>query len=279
MLVLQKQNLTLANKYGSYKILKCADCGTGYTTPRHIEDESYDELYSTDYYTPHLVENFSMRMKSKFIFNNRINKIQNYIGSGRILNFGCGDGSFAKQFSKDKWQRYGYDISSPAQELAKSKGIKIFDFKEASPLKFDIVTMIHAIEHIENPLDLLDQIKSITINKGYLLIEAPNYVSFWSKLFGIHWPPNNDVPRHLNHFSPDGLIKLMAIAGYHKVQNTHSFIANVLFTSYLFAGLFRSKLKNNLISLIATVLTLPITMTIIIFGNRDSIEILFQRND
>lgn len=269
-------NLLPYANYNKFKLLKCSSCQTAYTIPRNSVQ---DELYNTEYYTPQLLERLSEWMKTKVIFRNRINKIEKYIRKGMVLDFGCGNGSFLSSFDDRRWQRFGYDTSLSAMELTISRGLERHDFYKGPHTDrfFDLITMIHVIEHIENPIKLLERIKKTTKKASFIVIEAPNFSSFWSKLFGMLWPPNNDIPRHLNHFSEIGLNQLMKKAGYRKLENTHSMLSSVLFTSYLFARLFESITHNKLISVSATAIALPVITAAHLLGNRDSLEMIFER--
>jgi 2-polyprenyl-3-methyl-5-hydroxy-6-metoxy-1,4-benzoquinol methylase len=73
-----------------------------------------------------------------------------------------------------------------------------------APKKADMVTMIHSFEHMTNPREVLDNIRSNLLNdNGYVYIEVPN-------LFGS---PLND-PTHLFTFSMESLRYMLNISGF-----------------------------------------------------------------
>lgn len=93
----------------------------------------------------------------------RINFINDKMGiSGkRILDYGCGAGNLVKMLNC-----CGYDIDN--------KG-----FSKKPEGKFDIITMFHVIEHIENPTDELRKIKDML--SGFIVIETPNAADYLLK--------------------------------------------------------------------------------------------------
>jgi SAM-dependent methyltransferase len=260
------------------KVFMCNTCGTG-----NVEENSLykdKQLYQDDYYKPFVFPKLTAQLKRVFLFNKRIAVIEKYCKGGSVLDFGCGDGAFISTFTKSLWKRYGYDSNKKTAELLSSKNIVFWDFnskesKETS--KFDVVTCIHVLEHLEKPGGYLTRISDKTKTGGFLLIEVPNFTSFWSKVFKENWPPNADVPRHLTHFSPEGLITLLNNSGYELVKKVGSPISDLLFTCYIFSVLFKSKVTNKLLVLGGTLVLTPLIFLIQVLGHRDSIEILFKK--
>jgi 2-polyprenyl-3-methyl-5-hydroxy-6-metoxy-1,4-benzoquinol methylase len=124
-----------------------------------------------------------------------------YTFSGKVLDLGCGDGSFVKYCKSKGVDAVGLDINN---------GIDL----ESSALpfrneKFDIVYMGSVIEHIEHPSVMLSQIKRVLKKYGILVVITPNIDQC---KFGFY----ND-PTHVKPYNPAGIAEIMAIFGFEKL--------------------------------------------------------------
>jgi len=139
-------------------------------------------------------------------------------GNGRILDVGCGPGKVMRVLRDRGWDVYGVDFSALAIEHARARlGLNVTcgdllqaHYKEAF---FDVVMFNHSLEHLHNPLETLRETCRILKPGGLLLVTLPNARSFEAWLFGrwwVHW----DVPRHLYHFTPETLSRLIEKAGF-----------------------------------------------------------------
>lgn len=78
----------------------------------------------------------------------------------------------------------------------------------------DVVTLMNALEHVNDPFELLGQLSRILRPGGLLLIDVPNnsVVSFRGSL-RRRWPIL-DLGEHINHFVPGTLDRLLIRAGF-----------------------------------------------------------------
>ena len=111
----------------------------------------------------------------------------------KILDVGCGDGSFIKQF-KDKRQIFGLDRSKKAiQKVNKLglNGIRLNISNEKFPFEndyFEIVYMGDVIEHLLNPDFAIMEIQRVLKPEGFLILSTPNLACWYNRLlllFGI----------------------------------------------------------------------------------------------
>ncbi len=103
-----------------------------------------------------------------------------------ILDFGCGTGVLQEEFEKRfNAKGFGIDISKKAINYCKKRGligVKLFD-GEKIPFKsesFDLVTAIDVLEHIDNDLGALKEIKRVLKKKGLAILLVPAHQSLWS---------------------------------------------------------------------------------------------------
>jgi 2-polyprenyl-3-methyl-5-hydroxy-6-metoxy-1,4-benzoquinol methylase len=137
--------------------------------------------------------------------------------TGRLLDFGCGDGQFMSRMAEAGWNVSGIEPDPKAvQALRARKGFDVraslADFGEGAEA-FDVVTMSHVIEHVTDPIGTLRSLRRILRPGGLLLITTPNAASLGSRVFGKYWR-GLEPPRHLNVFTPRSLQRALAEAGF-----------------------------------------------------------------
>jgi SAM-dependent methyltransferase len=115
------------------------------------------------------------------------------------------------------WVTTGFDVTDNLAEPVRKAGIPIFtgnlDVLQDQEGSFDLVTMWHVLEHLHDPAADLRLVRRLLADGGSLLIEVPNSDSIIAKLFRADWVPW-DLPRHLSHFTPDSLRRMLEEAGF-----------------------------------------------------------------
>ena len=100
--------------------------------------------------------------------------------TGRLLDIGCANGNFLRAFGSTfpNWQLSGAEFDSKhASELfSLEKFEKLYTGGiEKIEQRFDFVSMIHTLEHIENPLPFLIAARALLNPSGYIFIQVPHY--------------------------------------------------------------------------------------------------------
>lgn len=110
----------------------------------------------------------------------RIKKIKNIvvkINNCRLLDVGCGwEARFLKQMEPFIASGVGIDFKVPDIKTDKIKTIK-YTIKKEIPFKdntFDIVTLLAVLEHLEKPLDAINEIHKVLKPNGLILITVPS---------------------------------------------------------------------------------------------------------
>lgn len=136
---------------------------------------------------------------------------------GKLLDFGCGNGSFLLHARSAGWDVVGVDFDARAVNAARSHGIDVrlggIDSLDYEVEHFDVITLAHVIEHLHNPIEALQACFKLLEPGGYLWIDTPNISSDGHGLYGPHWR-GLEPPRHLVLFTPDSLQKALRTVGF-----------------------------------------------------------------
>jgi 2-polyprenyl-3-methyl-5-hydroxy-6-metoxy-1,4-benzoquinol methylase len=230
-LLLEAPDLAAGSSGMWFPIAQCQDCGLCYTCPRPSEN-AISQFYADDY-APHRATSAPAKRGQRWRLWRKARTMllenQPIHGMGRLLDFGCGNGSFLRRMKERGWIVTGLDSSpSLAQYLRKECGLRCvigsLPHPELGDGSFDVITMRHSLEHVHHPLEVLRAAYRLLAPGGLLVVSTPNIDSLPYKWFGRHWW-GLDLPRHLTHFTPDTLQLMLARAGFdvgrvHMVRHT-----------------------------------------------------------
>jgi 2-polyprenyl-3-methyl-5-hydroxy-6-metoxy-1,4-benzoquinol methylase len=128
---------------------------------------------------------------------------------GRLIDIGCGNGAAIVNFSSalPGWKLSGSELADKAlsrlQKLPNFEKLYTVDVADI-PGKFDVVTLIHALEHMPAPHDTLTASRARLVDGGHLLIEVPDLETS---------PFDIAVADHRSHFTRATLGYLASRAG------------------------------------------------------------------
>lgn len=178
----------------------CQNCTSKYTgvIPKNIKDV-YDNKAQFNFHLKSYEKNRKYRVKR--FGRERVNLITKFKKKGELLDIGCGDGWFFEAAMK-KFNVSGIEENIQLCEFVKEK-LKIDVFHSLKNLKknfFDVITLFDVIEHVEHPIEFLNQISNFLKKGGVILIFTPN-----SDSLGFHFlkEKNNLIipPYHLTYFN------------------------------------------------------------------------------
>ncbi|MFN4261206.1 MAG: class I SAM-dependent methyltransferase [Gemmataceae bacterium] len=209
-----------------FAVVQCQNCGLCYTNPRP-DAGSIQHFYPASY-RPHQTSEPRRQRKWKLTKPWRgARKERHFLtwhGQGRLLDFGCGGGSFLRRVHDQGWQVTGIDVSSDAvarirAEFGLHALVGSLPHEELSPESFDVITMWHVLEHVHEPLRILREAQRLLVPGGHLYVAVPNIDSLPFRWFKQYWF-GLDLPRHLTHFTPPSL-QLMLEHAHFRVGPIH----------------------------------------------------------
>lgn len=137
------------------------------------------------------------------------------ISGKKVLDVGCGEGTLLELIRRKGNDVAGVDISHSGVDKTKAKGVICFlaDISnERLPFyddEFDMVTCLETVEHVENPLRCLQEIKRVLKADGTLIISIPN-----PKILHPYCYPGLFQLRHFKEFLRINDFEIRRIAGW-----------------------------------------------------------------
>jgi SAM-dependent methyltransferase len=200
----------LRGEKNGHAVYRCRECGSLHS-PRFALD--YDGYYDES--------NLSVPDFVDHQLDRAVRDLQVYRKTNRLLDIGCGAGSFLKAARRGGWDAVGLEVSARAAAHVRTQGLEVFlgDLSGAPyPAEhFDVITAIELIEHVENPLAMLEKVKRLLRPGGVLWGTTPNVQSFSSRVLGLGWS-TVWPPEHLQLYSLSGVKRLICAAGFRNVR-------------------------------------------------------------
>jgi 2-polyprenyl-3-methyl-5-hydroxy-6-metoxy-1,4-benzoquinol methylase len=153
-----------------------------------------------------------MRPRSEVLVEN-LQALPGTPRSGRLLDVGCGNGVTLRAFAQlGGWTLHGLELHD--RNLASLSAIAGFQTlhtcaPEELSESFDLITVIHALEHFPDPCTSLRQLRSRLQRGGALFVQVPNAAAN---------PFDYVVADHLCHFSPRTIEVLLQRAGFRRIK-------------------------------------------------------------
>ncbi|MFA5022541.1 MAG: class I SAM-dependent methyltransferase [Patescibacteria group bacterium] len=208
----------------SRNVLECQDCGLNFLEPKNKDLKEY---YQQDYrqlYTPVIgkklssKETFEMYLPQQQIHLDQLKDILK--PEMKVLDVGCSSGHFLYSIKDKVKEVTGIEFNKDDAEFVnKELGIKVYSQPIAETdlpqQHFDLITAFQVLEHVQDPINFLVDLKKYLKPDGYICLEVPNvcdallylyqiepYAAFWFR------------EPHLFNFSPKTLGLVLEKAGF-----------------------------------------------------------------
>lgn len=201
-----------------FELYDCDDCGFRFTQGVPVETE-IGKYYETPDYISHTdtrkgfmnkiyhhVRSYMLGKKARLVI-----RVSKKIG-GSLLDVGAGTGYFAHEMDLRGWKVTAAEKSEAARSYAQKtfSDLQVIDSADISQLedkRYDVITMWHVMEHVENINAEWELLSRLLKDRGRLIIAVPNCASADEAIYKTDWAAY-DVPRHLWHFTPDTMRRM-----------------------------------------------------------------------
>jgi SAM-dependent methyltransferase len=225
---------------GEFEVLRCASCQTAWRSnmyrPEQVaamyEDEPYEEHpffgYDSDAETLRKVPRYRR-------FQHGLEVIEREVGVGRLLDVGCGAGTFMAIAAARGWDVYGVEMNEAlCTEVDKAVGAGrvtcgAFEALDPEEHRYDVITMWDVIEHVLDPVAFVERAQRMLRPGGVIVICTPDEESVLAgtgkwihRVSGGRWsyPALALHPRyHTFFFSGTSLENLFTARGMHVVES------------------------------------------------------------
>ncbi len=199
-----------------YQLVRCSSCSLVWLEPPPAPTEMgehYGEAYDRA---------ISRAGKDARFWAGRRATVLKYKPGGTVLDLGCSSGGFLTSLAGPSWNLFGVEMSESVARVAEAScGAQVFvgDILDApfQPESFDVITCFHVFEHFYQPSQVLAKVHQWLKPGGIFYAEMPNIDSLDASIFRSYWH-SLELPRHLYHFSPRSLRRLLIDAGFSELQ-------------------------------------------------------------
>ena len=163
-------------------VLKCDRCGLVFLDQKdHINSTFYEQggmgktldLGNITGTTDHIDTEKRFKLHKELFINKK------------ILDFGCGQGSLLKKIKTSGIAKelFALEPSNKHQENLKGD-FKVFpDIEEIPAESMDVITLFHVLEHIKDPLAVLNALYTKLAKTGKIIIEVPSSTDILVNLY------------------------------------------------------------------------------------------------
>jgi 2-polyprenyl-3-methyl-5-hydroxy-6-metoxy-1,4-benzoquinol methylase len=202
---------------GRWSYFRCPSCGLVFLHPAP-DDKALQDFYNTSYEVEFQSYFKGVRRRAKITLDELETR---FPAHGRLLEVGCSYGGFLAEARSRGWDVTGVELSETAADHARSLELRVFSGSLPDQIPhlgepYDVLVMFHVIEHVPDPLALLESCRKLIKPRGLLVLKTPNVESSIAKITGSSWHWISP-PAHLYLYSPATLKKLLAKAGYRTV--------------------------------------------------------------
>ncbi len=191
----------------------CQTCGFVYQNPGESaasDPEFYEETYRKLYQATEEPTAKDLRQqKLRAEFQLRLLQGHGVCRLNRALDIGASSGTLLQTLHEAYGaEAVGVEPGNAYRKLAENKGFTLYQTLEqleaADANRFDLVTIMHVLEHFEDPLGVLVEIRQRLLDpNGVLLVEVPNFYAHESYELA-----------HLSCFTAHTLSEMLKKAGF-----------------------------------------------------------------
>lgn len=221
----KKDDYKIKYRTEGFRVARCRACGFVYLlNPPEISEaqESYDEYFTKIAASSYAADSTDGNLRQQWLINQqRLNWLRLIKPRGRLLDIGCGRGYFLHHARNFGYEAAGIEISPLAAKYAREElglSVRTGDIQKPGLLDsqstYDLITLWHVLEHIQDPLPILIETRKRLTPGGVLIVEVPNLHSlkFLLSPASHRWVGGNHPRYHCSFFTRSTLEALLANA-------------------------------------------------------------------
>lgn len=213
--------------------------------------ESLNEYYAQKYYQNPTVATYSLSYSEEELrlqklacqITNHLFEIQFPKSQKSLYDIGCGEGFFMNGLMDLGWKVYGVDYSSAGIEKHNPEVVTNVNIGDAmvdidqcivNQRKFNLINLGNVLEHVVDPIILLEKIHQLLLPEGILRIVVPNDNSELQALLNLKGFASNEwvhPPDHLSYFNFDNLPNVLNATGFQVVKMLGDFPIELFLTN------------------------------------------------
>jgi len=203
---------------GDFTFYRCRDCDALYIDP--MLGDRLSEIYPDNYYSfTHALDSPVYRIK-QWLDARLLRGILGALPGDALaaLDVGGGTGwqlSLLQRIDPRVRVTQVVDIDDDAEAAARARGHEYFhgrieDFETEQ--KFDLILMLNLIEHVADPIGVLQKASGLLSPTGRILIKTPNFDSLDARVFRHRNWSGYHCPRHFVLFNAESFARAAAKA-------------------------------------------------------------------
>jgi len=226
----------LISRANGFDVIFCSRCGFRHVVP--LPDptamaQEYRDAYYTDEKPNFLAHAGEDQSWAELAQSDRLEIFERILGPARrrLLDIGSGPGFFLKTAQDRGWTARGIEPSRHAVAHARTLGVDVvegfFDSENAAALgNFDAINLNNVLEHVPEPIAILETARSLLRAGGVIGVNVPNDYSplqlaaAATRETGEWWIA---PPHHLNYFDFSTLANLLERLRFRIAEKTTSF--------------------------------------------------------
>jgi len=231
-----------------YDVIDCQACGFRHIDPL-FTDEELKKFYDGEFYEKERPDYFERMEADKewwmLRYHYYFEMLEGHAPGRRILDIGSGPGYFLEAGRARGWQAVGFEPSRMAADYARARGLAVVnDFFGADKARaegpFDAISLSMVLEHVRDPIGLIEEARSLLVPGGLLLLISPNdfnplQMTLWKKLGFAPWWVN--PKHHLNYFDTVSAKAFVTARGFETVHLETSYpLENFLLSGRDYVG-------------------------------------------
>jgi SAM-dependent methyltransferase len=157
------------------------------------------------------------RLKKEQVFFPRLDQIAKFVSQNGMLDIGCANGAFLMAAGEKGWKTQGVELRKKSIDIARENGIDVLtkpvEELDLPSKHYSAITMWQVVEHLPDPIVVLQECCRILKPGGLLAISTPNLKSIGWLLLKENWPAI-DPPVHPHLFNTSCLSLLLNKCGF-----------------------------------------------------------------